>query len=143
MVATKIAANYETFNIANGIVGQITTIMILNAVTPNVVNFVKKHFEIVNRFQLILIKRGWLIMNQAEVNKLSTGHIINMPKRYAYLLKTLLLTALYAPAVPVVVPIAMVGVILLYFIEKLLIARSYAMPHNISSMTYKSAMELL
>lgn len=116
VVAAKIAANYETFNIANGIVGQISTIMVLNAISPNVVHFVKKYFEIIHWLQLFLAKRGWLIMNQIEVNKLSSGNIINMPKRYAYLLKTLLLTALYAPAVPVVVPVALIGVIIFYFL---------------------------
>ena len=143
VVATKIAANYETFNIDNGIIGQISTIMILNAITPNVVHFAKKYFEIIHKLQIFLAKHGWFIMNQIEINKLTSGNIINLPKRYAYALKTLILTALYAPAVPVVVPVALIGMIIFYFLEKLLITRSYSMPPNISSMTFDSAMELL
>ena len=44
VVAARIAANYDTFDVGGGVVDQITTIMILNAITPNLVNFAKNYF---------------------------------------------------------------------------------------------------
>jgi hypothetical protein len=66
-----------------------------------------------------------------------------MPKRYSYILKTLLLTALYAPMIPIVVAISLIGLAFFYAVEKLLFRTSYAMPHTISSMTFKCSLELL
>jgi hypothetical protein len=64
VVATKIAASYDTFDAGNGIVGQISLIMILNAITPNILLFIKKYFEIFSRFEMWLTKHGWLIRSQ-------------------------------------------------------------------------------
>lgn len=58
-------------------------------------------------------------------------------------MKTLLLTALFASMVPIVVGIALLGLILGYFIEKLMFTRAYSMPANISSMTFWGSIELV
>lgn len=78
-----------------------------------------------------------------ELNKMCTGPEISLPAKYAYILKVLLLTALYAPMFPVVVLVALVGMIFNYLVEKFLFANSYSVPHNISAMTFKSSTELL
>lgn len=54
--------------------------------------------------------------SQLELNKFYAGPPINMPIKFAYILKTLLLTSLYAPIAPIVVPIGLIGLILAYFI---------------------------
>ena len=65
VVLTKIIANFDTFTIGGGIVNQITTIMILNAITPNLVNFAKNYFEILNKIGLCFIKKGCCIKTQS------------------------------------------------------------------------------
>lgn len=55
------------------------------------------------------------------------------------MLKTIWLTAFYAPLVPVVVPISVVGLVGNYFIEKYLYARVYSVPNMLSSMVNDSA----
>lgn len=67
------------------------------------------------------------------------GPDIDTPYRYAHILKTLLLTALYAPVTPIVVVISMFGLILHYFIEKFLFTRSYCLPNTVSSIIFDSA----
>lgn len=58
-------------------------------------------------------------------------------------MKTLWLTAFYAPLVPVVVPISIIGLVLNYFIEKDLYRKIYNVPNMLSSMVNDSAIELL
>ena len=41
---------------------------------------------------------------------------IDLPNKYAYVLKTLWLTGLYAPMIPIVVLIALLGLTLNYFL---------------------------
>lgn len=66
-----------------------------------------------------------------------------MPKKYGYILKTLLLTALYSPMIPAVGVIALCSMTVNYFIEKILFTSTYSMPHALSSMTFDSSIELL
>jgi hypothetical protein len=66
-----------------------------------------------------------------------------MAYKYAHVIKTLLLTALYAPVTPIVVVVSMVGLITNYFIEKFLYTRSYSLPNTVSSIIFESAVELL
>lgn len=59
------------------------------------------------------------------------------------MLKTIWLAAFYAPLVPVVVPISIIGLILNYLIEKDLYRKVYNVPNMLSSMVNDSAIELL
>lgn len=44
VIAANIAVSYETFQLANGIVGQVTLIIILDALVPNATHFFLKYF---------------------------------------------------------------------------------------------------
>jgi hypothetical protein len=117
--------------------------MILNAIVPNVTLLFLDYSEIINRVLRFCVEKGWLVYSQVELNQIFIGSVIELPNKYAYILKTLWLTALYAPLIPVVVGVSMVGLILFYFVEKFLYTRSYCMPSNVSSMSFESAVELL
>lgn len=82
-------------------------------------------------------------MTQKELNELYLGPAIDLPSKYAYILKIVWLTGLYAPLVPIVSVIAVLGLGLNYLIEKLLFAKSYSLPNTVSSQTYENAIELL
>jgi len=51
---------------------------------------------------------------------------------YSYIIKTIWLTAFYAPFTPIVVPISILGLIFNYFVEKYLFGVVYSAPNMIS-----------
>jgi hypothetical protein len=63
-----------------------------------------------------------------------------MPYKYGYILKTIWLTAFYAPFVPVVVPLSMIGLGINYWIEKHLFRYAYSVPNTLSSMINENGM---
>lgn len=65
-----------------------------------------------------------------------------LPEKYSYIIKTVWLTAFYAPFTPVVVPISIVGMIINYFVEKYLFGSSYSAPNMISGALNNSCIEL-
>ena len=65
-----------------------------------------------------------------------------LPEKYSYIIKTLWLTAFYAPFTPVVVPISIIGLIINYFIEKNLFGSAYSAPNMISAALNESCVEL-
>lgn len=52
--------------------------------------------------------------SQSDANLIYQAPVPEIPYKYAYLFKTLWLTAFYAPLAPVVVPISAFGLILNY-----------------------------
>ncbi len=66
-----------------------------------------------------------------------------MPEKYSYIIKTLWLTAFYAPFVPIVVPLSIFGLIFNFIVEKYLFGSSYSAPNMISKAVNDSCIELL
>ena len=58
---------------------------------------------------------------------------IDLASRYSFVLRTMLLTALFCAFVPVTIPLAILSVGLNYLIEKFLFSRSYKVPNMTSS----------
>lgn len=143
LIAAEIAASYSTFTLAQDICSQTTQVMILNAILPNLTLFILDYSEIISKVKRYIAAKGWIIYTQAELNEIFIGPEIDLPNKYGYILKTLLLTAFYASLIPIVVVISMIGLLILYFVEKILYTKSYSLPHNVSSMSYESAIELL
>jgi hypothetical protein len=73
VIASKIAATYDTFDVGNGIVGQISLIMIVDAFVPNAMNFFLTYFEIKTKLTMFAVRRGWWAVSQMELNKMSMG----------------------------------------------------------------------
>ena len=55
-------------------------------------------------------------MTQKELNEVYLGPTIDLPSKYAYILKIVWLTGLYAPLVPIVSVMAFLGLGLNYLI---------------------------
>jgi len=64
VVITKFLANPSTFSLSKGMVFQITQVMLLNALVPNILLFVLNYFEIVPRIKRCLAERGTLKSTQ-------------------------------------------------------------------------------
>lgn len=55
-----------------------------------------------------------MVLTQEELNNIYIGPVIDFPSKYAYILKIVWLAGFYAPLVPIVVIIAVIGLILNY-----------------------------
>jgi hypothetical protein len=68
VILSEIAANFQSFSLTNGICSQITMIMILNAIVPNLTLFFLDYSEIINRVLRYCVSKQWLIYTQKELN---------------------------------------------------------------------------
>jgi hypothetical protein len=118
--------------------------MILNAITPNVINFVTNKFDLAGKIKRYLcLQKKFGIFTQLEANQLYVLPQPLLPAKYSYIIKTLWLTSFYAPFTPIVVPISMLGLALSYLLEKYLFGSAYSAPNMISSDVNDDCMELL
>ena len=117
--------------------------MIMNAVIPNVTLFLLTYCELIPKINRWLIKRGTIKNSQYDANSVYQGPTMQLPYKYAYVFKTIWLTAFYAPVCPIVVPISIFGLLINYWIEKCLFSRVYSIPNTTSSMVNDSAIELM
>jgi hypothetical protein len=100
----------------NGIVFQITLIMILNALIPNLLLIIVNYCQIIKKIKRRLLKKDILKYSQYEANLLYEGPPTRIPEKYIYIIRTIWLSAFYAPLVPIVVPISIIGLIINYFL---------------------------
>jgi hypothetical protein len=115
----------------------------MNAITPNVSLWVLSYFEITGKVFRWLVRTEKMKVTQIEANEIWEGPLPEIPYKYAYILKTLWLTAFYAPLVPIVVPISVLGLGLNYMIEKYLYRYIYSAPNMLSDMVNDSALEMM
>lgn len=116
VLLSNFLANINEFTLDNGLVFQITQVMMINAVVPNLVILILNYFEIIQKIQRHFIEKGTSKKSQLEANKVFQGPEAEISYKYGYIFKTIWLTAFYAPLVPIVVPVSVVGLILNYFI---------------------------
>ena len=117
VVIANVLADFSESMLQNSLADTITQIMILNAITPNLTVFFMNYFEVNGRImRFIFIWTGYFKTTQLEAN-----HLFELPKpdfteKYSYVVKTVWLTAFYAPFVPIVVPISAIGLTVKYFV---------------------------
>jgi hypothetical protein len=141
VVGANVLAGFSDSMLENSLADTITQIMILNAITPNLAVFVVNKFEVMGRInRFIFLKTGFFIITQLEANRLYELPKPDFTEKYSYIVKTLWLTAFYAPFVPIVVPISAIGLTIKYFIEKFLFSRSYSIANKISACLNRSCM---
>lgn len=88
------------------------------------------------------LQKKWMIYTQLEANELYELPQPSLPEKYSYIIKTLWLTAFYAPFTPIVVPISIIGLVFNYLIEKNLFGSAYSAPNMISAAVNDSCVEL-
>jgi hypothetical protein len=116
VIGSEIAAKSDRFSLNDGICMQISTVMLSNCFVPSATLFLLTYTEIVNKLQAWLGESGCMEMTQEELNELYLGPAIDLPSKYAYILKIIWLTGLYAPLVPIVSVVAVLGLGLNYLI---------------------------
>ncbi len=116
VIGSEVAAKYDRFSLNDGICMQISAIMLANCFVPTLTLFLLTYTEIVNKLQAALGEADCLKMTQQELNELYLGPAVDLPSKYAYILKIVWLTGLYAPLVPIVTVVAALGLSLNYLI---------------------------
>lgn len=95
---------------------QISGVMLSNCFVPSFTLFLLNYTQIVSKVQAWLGEKGCLQLTQKELNEVYLGPTIDLPSKYAYILKIVWLTGLYAPLVPIVSVMAFLGLGLNYLI---------------------------
>lgn len=113
--------------------------MSLNAITPNLILIALVYFELIHKIKRCLIEKNTIKKSQLDTNLIWQGPEFDIAFKYAYIFKTIWLTAFYAPLAPIVVPISIIGLSINLFLEKILFSKSYSIPNTISSMLNDSA----
>lgn len=89
--------------------------MTMNAIVPNITSLILTKLEFPTVILRFFVRKGCCKYTQAEANKLFEMGEVDFPVKYSYVIRTLWLTCFYAPFVPIVVPIAIGGLIFFYF----------------------------
>jgi len=82
-------------------------------------------------------------LTQAEANALFEGPQPNMSLKYSMLIKTMLLTSFYAPAMPAGIIITIIGLIFLYWSDKYALLRRNCLTLSLNSRLNSSMIEYL
>jgi hypothetical protein len=102
----------------SGLVTAIIQVFIYNAIIPWVMDIIDMFYWMKVLARNKVRKNGAANMTQLALNKLFENYQFDFATKYATYLKTLLSAALYAPLVPSVMPIAVVGLMGSYWIDK-------------------------
>lgn len=121
----------------------IVQMMVMNAINGNFMTWIFNRYELFNQWNRRKILKKTQLFPQIQANRIFQGPNINIHLKYAFILKTLWLTAFFMPAVPAVIAISFVGLLLNYWIQKYLFSGAYTAPEAISSYLSNHVLNLL
>ena len=90
------------------------------------VKFVIKKFK-----QCIIEQKEKISYNQKELNELYELQPMNVAVKYSYLIKTLLMSLIFAPIFPLGLGISLIGFIFAYWLEKFNFSKMYKKPEKL------------
>ncbi|KRX05998.1 hypothetical protein PPERSA_01076 [Pseudocohnilembus persalinus] len=93
-------------------------------------------------FQQVM-NRNKCTLTQNQANQLYQKPVFDIAQRYAYLINTLFLTALYAPLLPIGLLISLIGILIIFYIEKYKVLHLRFISHNLSPSLSTQMTELL
>ena len=73
VVVANFLADIDGFTLDQGLVFEVTQVMILNAVTPNLSLFLLNYCELIQRIKRYCIEKGSMKKSQLEANKIYEG----------------------------------------------------------------------
>jgi hypothetical protein len=116
-----------------GLLENIYWIFITSAFLPPVMSLIDPGFQFKRVRQYLATRTGGkeLRMSQEDANTLFEGPVITMPTKYAGMIKVLLLTTFYAPALPFSMIYTIGGMTVYYWAEKYVLLRRVALPNMI------------
>ena len=136
--------NWDDFYSSHGLAKQLNYIMLANALFYPVAYVFNPHWLI--RWscgRLEVRKRQRCMLTQLEANKLLEGRHLDMPQRYASLLKTYLLTVVYAPMLPLAFLFGALALVIQYWQDKVMLLRYIARPEMLSHVLGNSMLRVI
>ena len=124
-----------------GLVFDITYIVISNAFVSPLL-YIFSPVVCLHRYRIRKVKRSDYI-SQHDANILIENPSVDMGQRYANMNKTVLLTFLYAPLIPVAYLFALIAIILEYWTFKYLLLRRHSWPQRLSGDLAKAMFNIL
>jgi len=82
-------------------------------------------------------------LTQSQANTLYEGSLLDMPKKYAEIIKIMLLASFYAPALPFSIIFTIIGLVLWFWIDKYVMLSRMGLPKSISKDLTDTAVEYL
>jgi hypothetical protein len=117
----------------HGLLVEIYNIMISNALLAPLLSLVSPAGLVRWLQRKKAIREGnQCMLTQLEANQLMEGLPINMPNLCAGLMKTFLLSLMYAPVLPLGLVIGLVGILLQYWVNKYMLLRRHCRPVRLS-----------
>jgi len=139
-------SDVSTLNVygEGGLIENMFYTIILNAIyAPLLSYFSVEYFYTLCRRKYALWKGPKAIMTQAEANTLFEAPHHHMPYKYSNLIKTMLLTSFYAPAMPIAILISIIGLVVTYWVDKYLLLRRNSFPVPLNNQLSDSMLEYL
>ena len=116
----------------DGMAENIITIMIINMFVPHLTVLVLDGFKPIHRFRKWRINKSGNVYIQKEVNEAYEGSEGKIALRCVYVVKTIWLALFFGVFVPLVIPMALIGIFGYYHMEKYMYLRHYKVPNMIS-----------
>jgi len=129
---------------ADGLLQNMFYVFITNTFVTPIFNLLDPEY-----FYKLFVRRKFLnlgdnaVTTQKEANTMYEGPVPNMSNKYAQSIKTLLLTAFYAPAMPIAIFFSLFGLLLTYWSDKYLFLRRNALPPALGHELNTSMLEYL
>ena len=142
----KVIAGVQNLNIfgKGGLIENMFSVFIVNAIYTPIYSLLDPFYFIGLFKQKLALRKGEdAIMTQEEANILFEGPQSNLSLKYSSLIKTVLLTCFYAPAMPLSIAIAIFGLILTYWVDKYLLLRRTALPTSLGDELSRAMIEYL
>jgi hypothetical protein len=116
--------------VSGGLVVDMTFVLLSNAFVAPLL-YVLSPMYIIKRIKQRKAINNPLIL-QGEANLLWEEPQVDMPQRYANSFKTLIVTLSYAPILPLGILISIVGIIVQYWVDKMLLIKRHSRPARLS-----------
>ena len=125
--------HWGDFYSSQGLAAEMYNIMISNAVVQPIVYFLNIPYlwQRMVRFQAGR-KGNRCLMTQRQAQLLFEGPELDMPQRYATLMKTYLLTVVYAPMMPFSYVFGIIAIFVQYWVDKYMLLRVHSRPVRLS-----------
>ena len=128
-----LVVHWGDFYSVEGLAAEMIDIMISNAIVQQLAYIINPYWLVRWAFGRLEKRKGpRCMLTQQEANKLLEGRKLDMPQRYATLLKTFFVTLVYAPMMPIALGFGLVALIFQYWVDKVMLLRFLARPERLS-----------
>lgn len=125
--------HWGDFYSPQGLAAEMYNIMISNAVVQPVVYWLNPAYRVQQYIRWRACqKEDQVLLSQREAQKLFEGPEVDMPQRYATLMKTYLLTVVYAPMMPFSFLFGLLALCIQYWVDKYMLLRVHCRPVRLS-----------